>query len=233
MKLTTFYVLMLLVVAGARADTIENADCFACHSDKDLVKTNAAGKAVSLFVDEKKYAASIHAKNLCTSCHGDITELPHAETHKPVSCSQCHRVETDIYLKSDHGQAIHKGVSEAASCQDCHGNAHELLNYRNPSSPVYRTNLPGTCGRCHGNVAEMEKFHLRQRSPIMSYDKSVHGIALLEKKQMNAAVCTDCHGSHDLHKSTNPASKLNWQNTPSTCGKPVDLTSLYCLKPAQ
>jgi cytochrome b subunit of formate dehydrogenase len=202
-----------------RAQAIDSSDCFACHSDKDLVKTNAAGKAVSLFVDEEKFSHSIHAKNLCTSCHTDITELPHSETHKPVSCSQCHRVETDVYLKSDHGMAIHKGVSEAASCQDCHGVAHNLLNYRNPASPVYRMNLPATCGKCHGNAAEMEKFHLRQRSPIVSYEKSVHGIALLEKRELNAAVCSDCHGTHDLHKSTNPESKLYWRNVPATCGK--------------
>lgn len=211
--------LSLCLWPATSARAIDNADCFACHSDKSLVRTNATGQAVSLFVDETKFNASIHAKNLCTSCHGDITELPHAETHKPVSCSQCHRVEADVYLKSDHGQAIHKGVAEAASCQDCHGSAHELLNYRNPASPVYRTNQPETCGRCHGKTQEMEKFNLRQRSPIVSYEKSVHGIALIEKKEINAAVCTDCHGSHDLHKSTNPASKLNWQNVPNTCGK--------------
>jgi cytochrome b subunit of formate dehydrogenase len=198
---------------------IENSDCFVCHSDQTLTMTNAAGKPVSLFIDEEKFSRSIHGKNLCTSCHTDVTDIPHAEHLKPVSCGQCHRVETQIYLNSDHGQAVHKGVTEAASCQDCHGNPHDLLNYRNPASPVYRTNIPETCGRCHGNTAEMEKFHLRQRSPIVSYEKSVHGIALLEKKELNAAVCTDCHGSHDLHKSTNPQSKLYWQNVPNTCGK--------------
>ena len=212
-------VVLSALALGSSARAIDNSDCFACHGDKDLVKTNSAGKAVSLFVDEKKFAVSIHSKNLCTSCHTDITDLPHAETHKPVACSQCHRVEAEIYLKSDHGQAIHKGVAEAASCRDCHGNAHELLNYRNPASSVYRANQPQTCGRCHNKVAEMEKFHLRQRSPVVSYEQSVHGIALLEKKEINAAVCTDCHGSHDLHRSTNPVSKLNWQNTPTTCGK--------------
>src|ERR1017187_5810677 len=159
------------------ARAIDNADCLACHSDKTLVKTNAAGRAGPLLVDEEKFKGSIHSKNLCTSCHSDITDLPHAETLKPVSCSQCHRIEADIYLKSDHGQAIHKGVAEAASCQDCHGKAHELLDYRNPASPVNRAHIPETCGRCHGNVAEMEKFDLRQRAVVVSYDKSVHGLA--------------------------------------------------------
>ena len=208
--------LCLWPVSHARA--IDNTDCFVCHSDISLSKTNATGKAVSLFVDEEKFKTSIHAKNLCTSCHTDITDLPHAETHKPVSCSQCHRIEADIYLKSDHGQAIHKGVAEAASCQDCHGKAHELLDYRNPASPVNRAHIPETCGRCHGNVAEMEKFNLRQRAVVVSYDKSVHGLAHANGVA-NAAVCSDCHGTHDLHRSTNPESKLYWQTIPATCGK--------------
>jgi cytochrome b subunit of formate dehydrogenase len=212
-------ILTLWFWPAQQAKAIDNADCFACHADKELVNTNAAGKAVSLFVDEEKFSHSIHAKNLCTSCHTDITDLPHSETHKPVSCSQCHRIETDIYLKSDHGTALSKGVQEAATCQACHGKPHELLNYRNPASPVYHSNIPRTCAKCHGNAADMEKFHLRQRAPVVTYEKSVHGIALLEQGDMKAAVCTDCHGSHDLHKFTNPASKLYWQNVPTTCGK--------------
>ncbi|MGD0057942.1 MAG: cytochrome b/b6 domain-containing protein [Verrucomicrobiia bacterium] len=210
--------LILCLWPVARARAIDNADCFACHSDKSLVKTNAAGQAVSLFVDEEKFNASIHAKNLCTSCHSDITDLPHAETLKPVSCSQCHRIEADIYLKSDHGQAIHKGVAEAASCRDCHGNTHQLLDYRNPASPVNRAHIPETCGRCHGNLEAMEKFNLRQRAVVVSYENSVHGLAH-SNGVANAAVCSDCHGTHDLHRSTNPESKLYWQNIPATCGK--------------
>jgi cytochrome b subunit of formate dehydrogenase len=211
-------ILTLWIWPASRALAIENADCLACHSDQTLTKTNAAGKAVVLFVDEEKFSHSIHAKNLCTSCHTDISEVPHAENLKPVSCSQCHRIEADIYLKSDHGQAIHKGVTEAASCQSCHGEPHSLLNSRDPASPVNRANIPATCAKCHGNVQEMEKFSLRQRAVVVTYDKSVHGIAHA-KGNATSAVCSDCHGTHDLHRSTNPQSKLYWQTIPFTCGK--------------
>lgn len=200
--------ILSLMVVGTKALAIENADCFACHGDKQAPK----------FVDEEEFSHSIHAKNLCTSCHTDISEVPHAENLKPVSCSQCHRIESDIYLKSDHGQAIPKGVTEAASCQDCHGEPHSLLNYRDPASPVNHANIPATCAKCHGRTEEMEKFNLRQRAVVVTYDKSVHGLAHA-KGVMNSAVCTDCHGSHDLHRSTNQQSKLYWQTIPATCGK--------------
>jgi cytochrome b subunit of formate dehydrogenase len=65
----------------------------------------------------------------------------------------------------------------------------------------------------------MEKFGLTQRLPVVTYERSVHGLALMEKSVSASAVCTDCHGSHDLHKSTNPESKLYWQKIPVTCGK--------------
>ena len=46
--------LVALLPSGVQA--IDNSDCFTCHDDKTLTKTNAAGKAVSLFVDEKEFA---------------------------------------------------------------------------------------------------------------------------------------------------------------------------------
>ena len=214
-----FAMLTALLPQAGRA--LDNSACLDCHADKTLAKTNGAGQSVSLFVNPTAFTNSIHAKHLCVSCHTDITELPHPDqfTAKAVSCAQCHRVETDIYRGSDHGKAVHKGMSEAASCKDCHGNNHYLLGSRNPASPVYRTNLPKTCERCHNDTAKMDKFNLRQSDPGQSYEKSVHGLALLKKGQMNAANCADCHGSHNLHKSTTADSKLYWKNVPATCGK--------------
>jgi cytochrome b subunit of formate dehydrogenase len=207
--------------AAAGPPAIENADCFGCHGDKTLESAGRDGKPRSLFVDEAVFAASIHGKNRCTSCHTDIVEVPHPEGFRPkdVSCAQCHRLETGIYLASDHGLAVHQGVGEAASCKDCHGATHTLLDSRDPASPVYRTNITKTCARCHAKNAEMAKFHLRQANPVGSYERSVHGRALVEKQALNAAVCTDCHGSHDLHRSTNASSKLHWRTVPVTCGR--------------
>ena len=53
---------------------LKNSDCLDCHSDKTLAITNAAGKAVSLFVDEAKLKASAHKTNTCVSCHADVTD---------------------------------------------------------------------------------------------------------------------------------------------------------------
>ncbi len=191
------------------AADLDNESCMACHSDASSAP----------FVDSEKFKKSIHGDNQCISCHEDITEIPHTEKLKPVKCSTCHQLETEVYLKSDHGIALKKGENEAASCVSCHGDSHTLLDARDPQSPIFRLNIPKTCGACHDNLKNMERFKLTQSDPNHSYSKSMHGIALLEKGNNAAAVCTDCHGSHDLHRSTNPASKLYWQNIPKTCGK--------------
>src|SRR5690242_2021442 len=71
---------------------LKNGDCLDCHSDKTLAITNAAGKAVSLFVDEAKLKASAHKTNTCISCHTDVTDK-HPDDNirlQFVHCATCH-----------------------------------------------------------------------------------------------------------------------------------------------
>jgi cytochrome b subunit of formate dehydrogenase len=187
----------------------ENEICLACHGSKD---------SGAPFVDVTKFSASTHGRNLCVSCHADAKELPHKEKLAPVNCGTCHRIETSIYLQSDHGRALSRGISQAATCTSCHGKTHTILSSRNPDSPVYRANIPKTCAVCHANTQMMKKFNLSERWPIDTYNLSVHGKAQREGI-LNAAVCSDCHGTHDLHAASNPASKVNRKNIPNTCGK--------------
>ncbi len=68
----------------ARAADPPGAECLACHGDKSIT-TSRAGKTVSLYVDGKKFAASIHGSSGCTGCHADLEgkDFPH-ETPAPV-----------------------------------------------------------------------------------------------------------------------------------------------------
>ena len=97
---------------------------------------------------------------------------------------------------------------------------HALLNSRNPASPVNRANLTKTCGRCHANVAEMRQFNLRQDNPIVSYETSVHGIALLaEEARSTRRSAPTATGRTTCTSRRTPSSKLYWRNVPATCGK--------------
>ncbi len=184
------------------AKGIQNEDCLACHDT----------------IDAARYKASIHGDKLCTACHNDIKEIPHQDKPAHVQCSSCHHTENEIYQNSDHGKAVSVGAP-AAGCMDCHGEPHTLLDYRNPDSPVSRLNIPKTCGVCHEDQEKMARYNLSERAPLTSYHASVHGKAAMEKKLTSAAICTDCHGSHDLHAPTNPNAKIFRTHVPSTCGK--------------
>lgn len=201
-KLTYIFLFLFSICRFSYA--LENEECFTCHGEK---------------INPDAYNSSIHGRNLCTSCHVDIKTLPHPTGLKIPTCNQCHRIEAEIYNSSDHGVALKAGVNEAASCRDCHGNPHALLNSRNPKSPVFRMNVPKTCASCHEDAEKMAKYALTEKMPFKSYSETVHGKALLEKELISSATCTDCHGSHDLHSLGNPKSKIYRANVPSTCGK--------------
>lgn len=199
---------LLFAVLPAAAQ--ENEMCMACHGEKG---------SGAPFVQHKEFAASIHGANLCVSCHTDASEIPHTGKLKPVNCGMCHRVETEIYLNSDHGRAVSGGRNAgAATCTSCHGKSHTLLSSRNPKSPVHRQNIPATCAKCHADAEKMAGIKLAEKMPMDSYLQSVHGIANKEGK-LSSAVCSDCHGTHDLHASANPKSKIYRRNVPGTCGR--------------
>jgi hypothetical protein len=134
------------------AEKNPNSACLECHSDKTLYKTNSAGKAIWLFVDEAKFATAVHRTNTCASCHTDITSK-HPDDNvaaKPVNCAACHDEPAKQYTGSIHGVSHTLGASGAAGCVDCHGK-HDILSAKAADSPVFKLNLPGTCATCHSN----------------------------------------------------------------------------------
>lgn len=195
----------------------KDAECLACHGDKTLTTTNAAGKTVSLYVDPDKAKASIHGSSLsCVDCHKDIKSSPHTVTPAKVSCAGCHAEAQAKYEHSFHATTRKPDGSAPATCADCHGDVHAILPATDPKSRVFHTNIPATCGTCHGQKFLMESTG-NSNQPFVSYQESVHGRAV-ENGSRQAAVCTDCHGAHDILPANHAASRINKFNVPGTCG---------------
>ncbi|PWU21971.1 MAG: cytochrome B [Verrucomicrobia bacterium] len=164
---------------------IKDSDCLECHSDKTLVKTNAVGKALSLFVDRAKLATSVHKTNTCASCHADISS-GHPDDNiaaRPVNCRQCHTRQSESYGASVHGLALKAGQRAAPNCQHCH-DSHEVRSPDSPLSPLYFTRQEQTCGQCHEQEAR-------------DVATSIHGRATAAGKR-EAPICTDCHSGHKI-----------------------------------
>lgn len=212
-----------LVVTGlaqekkAAKPKFSNADCLACHSDPSMT-TEENGKTISIAVDEKKFSASIHGQMFtCVDCHTDIKDVPHSTTPAKPSCAQCHADEQKRYDSGIHAKALKAGVGQAARCTDCHGGPHEILPAADPESKVSHTKIPKTCATCHGQKSVMQNTGI-STAPSDSYGESVHG-KLVAGGSDKAAVCTDCHGQHDIMPAADPKSPIFKQNVPATCAK--------------
>ncbi len=206
--------------ADKKTRKIEDAECMACHAPDGGLTKDVAGKQVSLSVDPAKFKASIHGGMLsCVDCHNDIKAVPHENTPAKPQCATCHADQDQAYKHGFHAQAARNGDKNAASCLDCHGNIHEVLPASDPKSRVHRTNIPATCGSCHGQKFVMEKSGI-SAAPFVAYQESVHGKSIAKDgDNSKAAVCTDCHGSHDILSAGNPKSPIFKFNVPNTCAK--------------
>ena len=203
-------------VVAKTSPKMSNEDCLACHNDSTLSKEEN-GRQVSLHVDDAKFKASIHNVFGCTDCHKDIKAFPHDPTPAKPVCASCHAGEQTAYDHGVHAKAAVAGNSNVAKCQDCHGSVHEILPGGDPKSKVARGNIPQTCGACHGQKFVMASSGISS-APFNSYQQSVHGKAVAAGSD-KAAVCTDCHGQHDILAATNPKSPISKFNVPVTCAK--------------
>ena len=207
----------LASVSALRAEhKLKNEDCLACHSDSTLSKEEN-GKTVTLFVNGDKLKHSLHGSMFsCIDCHKDVKSLAHETPPKRISCADCHSDAQQAYAHSLHAKLTKTG-GPAATCQDCHGEAHQISGADDSKSPVAHANIPVTCGKCHGQKFLMES-NGESAQPFVSYQQSVHGRAI-EKGSTKAAVCTDCHGAHQILAASDAQSPISKFKVPETCGK--------------
>ena len=149
----------------------------------------------------------------CQGCHAPGKTLPY------LGGAKFHTEPHSAYDRGFHAQAI-QGGRKAATCLDCHtrnGDMTTILPAADPNSTIHRSNIAETCGRCHGDKSIMQGSGISER-PFLSYRESVHAKAIA-KGNPSAAVCTDCHNSHDILPASNPQSPIAKVNIPATCSK--------------
>jgi cytochrome b subunit of formate dehydrogenase len=163
---------------------------------------------------------SVHAilgKEACASCHGKTHEVQHADKIVPQQCATCHDDAVHGYEQGVHAIARKDGEKDAPICLSCHGSPHQILAADDPKSPVHHNNIPNTCGSCHGQKFVMERVG-QSTQEFYSYEESVHGRAVANGSA-KAAVCTDCHGVHEIRRASDDKSSIFKFNVPLTCAK--------------
>ena len=149
----------------------------------------------------------------CAGCHGPGKTIPY------LGADAFHNDAHKAYELGFHAQGIRQG-KKAASCLECHsigGDMSTILPARDPKSTINRANIAKTCGSCHGDKSTMDGTGISNR-PFISYQESVHARAIMGGND-KAAVCTDCHNSHDIMPASDVRSTIFKANISKTCGQ--------------
>jgi cytochrome b subunit of formate dehydrogenase len=167
--------LALLLPLSIPAQAAENGlaldpmTCLECHADT---------------ISPEAFAASVHGRNACTSCHTGITDLDRhmmgEEATQPADCIRCHKPET-----AEHFASVHMLVG--IGCADCHHDIHEHQYWQGDKNIAN-----SKCTECHFEVYE-------------TYKASVHGQAVVDGN-MDSPACFDCHNLHQIQEIGDPAS---------------------------
>jgi formate dehydrogenase gamma subunit len=198
-------------------------------------------------IESVGYLHSAHARALqegaptaptCVSCHdspeingeGECDLVPE-KIRQARLCMSCHIENPEVagqtiygtpfmqsFQDSVHGKALFECNPEAPSCVDCHG-SHEVARAADQISHVSRGEIVTSCSQCHQEAAE-------------DYLHSVHA-EVFSKGNLDAPVCTDCHGEHNILHHADPDSPVAPANlAEQVCGDchgSVKLTERYGL----
>jgi predicted CXXCH cytochrome family protein len=188
--------------------------CARCHQNEELQKQREFGRpdAIPLFYE------SVHAKGLlkdglivapsCNDCHGSheiqVASSPASPIYKSKvykTCGKCHTKVEEVYRESIHGQLVEQGDKRGPVCTDCH-ESHRIIS---PETLRFKQYSDQRCGGCHEEM--LERYH-----------ETFHGKAMV-LGATDVAACFDCHGHHDIVRTSDPRSQIHPDNKIATCSK--------------
>jgi len=194
-----------------------NEQCLKCHGIDNIVSSQDGH---SLQIDVKKLEASMHSKINCSQCHvinNPFKHRPCENIMQGVDCSSCHAEVGNDYSLSTHGKFRAANDKNAPTCKECHG-THQVLGKKNPKSPIFATNIPKLCGKCHREGEKAAVLIKDGEAVVAHYTESIHGKGLLKSGLTVTATCTNCHTSHRELPADDPMSSVNHANIAKTCG---------------
>ncbi len=210
--------------------TIGFSNCLKCHLDGFREAPIMPGDDHATYNDN----------DVCLDCHEPNTPedgtvwknllpgstpvpIQHPASNGLNTCYDCHLELGDqltdiaqMWIESVHGKA---GIG----CADCHGgdpNTDEMkLAMQTESGYIGvppRLVTPQICGGCHSDVERMRSYKL-PTDQYAKYTQSVHGKKLRQNNDTRVAICTDCHGSHNVKKGSDSTAPIYPVNVPELC----------------
>ena len=187
--------------------------CGECHAEKYSSGHDS--------VHQKAITEGNEQAPLCADCHNPHTQVRligtesgqltiAARLHVPQVCAECHGDKYEQYSASVHGRALTEGRNrDVPTCTDCHG-VHQISD---PTTASFRNSTPALCADCHANPEIMDQYGI-STNVLDTYVADFHGTTVklfaeqFPDQPTNKAVCTDCHGVHDIARVDDPATGI-------------------------
>ena len=159
--------------------------CAACHGgDPNIMGLEA--------MDRKKgyigKPTPIQAVEVCGKCHSDANFMRRYNPSLRID-------QVAEYYTSVHGKRLkEQSDQKVATCASCH-TPHSIRPPSDSRSSVHPTRVANTCGSCHANAAYMAPYKI-PTDQLEQYQQSVHWKMIINKSDLSAPTCNDCHGNH-------------------------------------
>jgi hypothetical protein len=186
--------------------------CSRCHASAEVRSRHP------LLVEDvcKEYQEGMHGRVLlksgvsqsasCLRCHGshDIRNTKDVESRvsrKNINktCGACHGGILKSFNASIHGKLFLEGNPKAPTCVTCHG-SHRTERAMDSD---FNVKAALVCIGCHKEQGETYRDSYHGQVSNLGYGK--------------VALCSDCHGAHDILPASDPASRVGSSRLISTC----------------
>lgn len=195
----------------------QTSRCGVCHEEQSIKYLHCAhARALEEGVETAPTCLDCHTAELVVEAQKQ--DLAHHKAMLADFCISCHVENPEVsgqtlygtpfitsYERSVHGKALFEGNENAPTCIDCH-DSHSVARASDVESAVSRGRVVSQCAQCHPQAAE-------------DYLHSIHA-TVLAKGYLDAPVCTDCHGEHNIMHHTDPKAPISPANmAEQVCGE--------------
>ena len=178
----------------------DTENCLLCHRFPGMGRYDETGTKRIFYVNDQKFAASVHGKLKCKSCHVGLDKIPHTDVAKVNCATKCHLKEpstnqefshanmVDKYEASVHGRAAKAGPEsfpeDLPTCKYCHNNRmyHPIEGLWGKSEALANETL-ARCVGCHTQKGWARDF----------YSHFTHRMRRRRTHTEVIKLCTSCH----------------------------------------
>ncbi len=179
---------------------IDTQNCLLCHRYPGMGRFDEAGVKRIFYVNDLKYANSVHGKLRCTNCHVGLDKIPHTDVRKVDCTTKCHIKEPSTEREFSHlnmaekfEASVHGGKQpgkakpfpeDLPTCKYCHQN--QIQGPVSGSWGVSEALANETLSRCMG-------CHTKDQWAQSFYLHFTHRMRRVRSQEEIVALCTSCH----------------------------------------